>query len=45
MISKELEKWSLDFAQKRKRYDDETEFGHNVKKQKEYGEEFDKLRK
>lgn len=45
MISKELEKWSLDFAQKRKRYNDETEFGHNVKKQNEYGEEFDKLRK
>ena len=45
MISKELEKWSLDFAQKRKIYDDETEFGHNVKKQKEYDEKFDKLRK
>jgi hypothetical protein len=45
MISKELEKWSLDLTQKRKKYDDETEFGHNVKKQNEYDEEFDKLRK
>ena len=35
MISKELEKWSLDFAQKRKKYNDETEYGHNIKKQNE----------
>jgi hypothetical protein len=45
MIVKELEKWYLDFSQKRKTYDEETEFGHNREKQKEYDEQFDKLRK
>jgi hypothetical protein len=45
MIAKELEKWSLDLSQKRKKYNNQTEFGHNWEKQKEYDEKFDRLRK
>jgi len=45
MIAKELEQRSLDFSQKRKKYDDETEFGHNVTKQKEYDQQFAILRR
>ena len=45
MISKEIERWSLDFSQKRTKYDEVTEFGQNKKKRKEYDEQFDKLRK
>jgi hypothetical protein len=45
MISKEIEKWSLDFSQKRTKYDEATEFGQNEEKQKEYDEQFAKLRK
>jgi len=45
MIAKELEKCSYDLSQKRKKYDEETEFGQNVKKQKEHDEKFNKLRK
>lgn len=44
MIGKELEKWNLEFSQKRKKYDEETEFGHNREKQNEYDKQFDKLR-
>ena len=43
--AKELEKWSYDLSQKRKKYDEETEFGQNVKKQKEYDEKFNEFRK
>ncbi len=45
MISKEIEKWSLDLSQKRIKYDEETQFGQNKEKQKEYNEKFDRLRK
>jgi hypothetical protein len=45
MIAKELEKWISDLEMKRKKYDDETEFGKNREKQKEYDEKFDRLRK
>ena len=45
MIAKELEKWSLDFSQNRIKYDEETEFGQNKEKQREYNDRFDKLRK
>jgi hypothetical protein len=45
MIAHELEKWFLDFSQKREKYDRDTEFGHNWKKQKEYDEQFAELRK
>jgi hypothetical protein len=45
MIAKELETWSYDLSQKRKKYDEETELGQNVKKQKEYDEKFNELRK
>jgi len=45
MISKELEKWSYDLSQKRIKYDEDTEFGQNVKKQKEHDEKFNGLRK
>ena len=45
MITQELEKWSLYFSQKRKKYDEETEFGHNREYQKKYDKEFDMLRK
>jgi len=45
MIAKELEKWSDDLSQKRVKYDEDTEFGQNVKKQKEHDEKFNELRK
>jgi hypothetical protein len=45
MIAKELEKWSFDFSQKRIKYDEETEFGHNLEKQKEYDIKFNELRR
>jgi len=45
MIAKELEKCSNDLSHKRKEYDEETEFGQNVKKQKEHDEKFNELRK
>ncbi len=45
MLAKELERWSYDFSQKRIKYDEETEFGHNLNKQKEYDEKFNELRK
>jgi hypothetical protein len=45
MIAKELEKWSYDLSQKRIKYDEDTEFGQNVKKQKEHDEKFNELRK
>ena len=45
MIAKELEKWSYDFSQKRIKYDEETEFGHNLDKQKEYDIKFNELRR
>ncbi len=44
MISKELEKWLNDLSQKRIKYDEETEFGHNLNKQKEYDKKFNELR-
>ena len=44
MISKELEKWLNDLSQKRMKYDDETEFGHNLNKQNEYDKKFNELR-
>jgi len=44
MIAKELEKWVSDFSQKRRKYDIETEFGHNLNKQKEYDKKFNELR-
>jgi hypothetical protein len=44
MIIKELEKWVDDFSQKRKKYDEETEFGHNLNKQNEYDKKFNDLR-
>jgi hypothetical protein len=45
MIAKELEKWSDKLQKKQKQYDIETEFGSNLKKQKEYDEQFLDLRK
>ncbi len=45
MIAKELEKCSYDLSQKRRKYDEDTELGQNVKKQKEHDEKFDELRK
>ena len=45
MIAKELEKWSFDFSQKRIKYDEETKFGHNLIKQKEYDIKFNELRR
>jgi len=44
MIAKELEKYFYDFSQKRIKYDQETEFGHNLHKQKEYDKKFISLR-
>ena len=44
MIAKELEKWNEILLEKRKQYDEETEYGENLEKQKEYGETFQKLR-
>ena len=44
-MRKELEKCSNDLSHKRKEYDEETEFGQNVKKQKEHDEKFNELRK
>jgi len=44
MISKELEKWLNDLSQKRMKYDEETEFGHNLNKQNEYDKKFNELR-
>ena len=45
MIAKELEKWSFDLSQKREKYDEDTKFGLNAKKQKEHDEKFYELRK
>ncbi len=45
MISKELENWSTKLQEKRKIYDDETEFGTNLNKQQEYDEQFAEMRK
>ncbi len=44
MIAQRLEKWYNDLSQKRKKYDKETEFGHNLNKQKEYDKKFNELR-
>ena len=44
MISQRLEKWYYDFSQKRRKYDQETDFGHNLNKQQEYDKKFIKLR-
>ena len=44
MITKELEKWSEKLQKKRNQYDEETEFGNNLNKQKEYDERFKELR-
>lgn len=45
MIAMELEKCVLNFSQKRTKYDEETEFGHNHKNQKTYDQKFNELRK
>ena len=45
MIAKELEKLFLDLIQKRKKYDEDTEFGHNKIIQNEYDLKFDSFRK
>ena len=45
MIANELEKWNKTLLEKRKQYDEETKFGENLEKQKEYDEIFQKLRK
>jgi len=45
IISKELKKWFVELEKKRNQYDEETEFGHNLDKQKEYNEKFERLRK
>ena len=44
MISKELEKWHEQLKLRRQRYDEETEFGLNMDKQKEYDQKFSSLR-
>ena len=45
MINHELEKGNQDLIQKRKQYSEETEFGQNKRKQKEYDIRFNELRK
>jgi hypothetical protein len=45
MITKELEKWNEILSEKRQKYVEETEYGQNIEKQKEYDEKFQKLRK
>ena len=44
MIAKELEKNFAILTDERKKYDQETEYGQNYTKQKEYDEKFEKLR-
>lgn len=44
MIAAELEKLFLDFSKKRAKYDEDTEFGHNLKTQNEYDQEFIEFR-
>ena len=44
MISQRLEKWYSELTQLREKYDEETEFGHNLNKQQEYDKKFFKLR-
>ena len=44
LIAKELQKWNETLFEKRKQYDEETEYGINLEKQKEYDEIFHKLR-
>lgn len=44
IIVKEIEKLEQLLSQKRKEYDDKTDFGQNLEKQSEYNSLFDKLR-
>lgn len=44
LIAKELEKNFLDFSQKRTKYDEETNFGHDKIKQKEFDDKFKEFR-
>lgn len=45
IIAKELEKWNEKLSKLRKKYDEETEFGKNLTKQKEFDEKGKILRK
>ena len=44
MIAEEVEKLEEILSQRRKEYDEETNFGQNLEKQSEYNSIFDKLR-
>lgn len=44
MIARKLEKWNKILLEKRRQYDEETEYGQKIEKQKEYDEKFQKLR-
>ena len=44
MIAEEVEKLEEILSQRRKEYDEETNFGQNLEKQSEYNLTFDKLR-
>ena len=44
IIAQKLEKWYNILSQKRIKYDNETEFGHDLNKQREYDKKFNELR-
>ena len=45
MIAVELEKWQKYLNEKQQEYDFQTDYGQSIKKQKEYDEKFNQLRK